>query len=86
MSYVQSALSRARRKEHLLYNAAQSYEKVTWRFLPTIKEVSNFAYRIQNGDSEYHDGWDNVMNDIPTWIQEEKVIFYQKYDPHNDNE
>jgi hypothetical protein len=75
MSYVQSALSRARRREHLLYNAAQSYEKVTWRLLPTIKEVSNFAYRIQNGDSEHHDDWDNVMNDIPTWIQEEKAIF-----------
>ena len=70
-----------------LQELVEPYEKVSYRFFPTSKEVGNLAYTLQKESAVHNDDWMNVDASIFEWIEKDMVIFHQRYNPgHEDPE
>jgi hypothetical protein len=82
---VSSAISASQSRATLLYDMAEPYERVSYRFFPTSKEVGNLAYALQKENGISNDDWFNVNENAKEWIANDMVIFHQHYDPTNND-
>ena len=53
-------------------------------FLPP-KEVSNLAYSMQKCGQVKDDDWANIHNQLDSWKKNNVVIYFQAYDPDNED-
>ena len=81
MNNIQLAVSHSERCENILRKKVPLHEQQTYRFFLDHKEASNLLYRLQMQERCGEDDY-NVMKDmVPRWMEEEKVIFFQSYNP-----
>ena len=45
------------------------------------KEASNLSYRLQMQERCSEDDYNMIKDIVPMWMEEERVIFFQSYNP-----
>ena len=69
----------------MLRELAEPYERVSYRFIPTSKDVGNMAYKMQKEGAVHNDDWENIHASIEEWIAKDMVIFHQPYNPEHED-
>ena len=54
--------------------------------ISTSKEVSNLAYSMQKSGQVKDDDWANIYNQLDRWKENGLVIYFQAYDPNNEDQ
>ena len=85
MNKVNSAVVAARSRAPILQEQVEPHERVSYRFFPTPKEVSNLAYSMQKGGQVKDDDWANIHSQLDSWKENGVVIYFQAYDPDNED-
>ena len=85
MNKVNSAIVAARSRAPILQDQVEPHERISYRFFPTPKEVSNLAYSIQKSGQVKDDHWANIHSQLDSWKENAVVIYFQAYDPDNED-
>ena len=85
MNKVNSTVVAARSRAPILQEQVEPHEKVFYRFFPTPKEVSNLAYSMQKSGQVKDDDWANIHSQLDSWKESDVVIYFQAYDPENED-
>ena len=67
MNKVNSTVVAARSRAPILQEQVEPHERVSYRFFPTPKEVSNLANSMQKGGQVKDDDWANIHNQLDSW-------------------
>ena len=85
MNKVNSVVLVAQTKASILQQQIEPHERVSYRFFPTPREVSNLAYSMQKGGQVKDDDWANIHSQLDSWKENDMVIYFQAYDPNNED-
>ena len=64
MNKVNSVVLAARSRALILQQQVEPHERISYRFFPTPKEVSNLAYSIQKRGQVKGDDWANIRSQL----------------------
>ena len=85
MNKVNLTVLAARSRASILQQQVEPHERVSYRFFPTPKEVSNLTYSMQKNGQVKDDDWANIHSQLDSWKENGLVIYFQAYDPNNDD-
>ena len=85
MNKVNSAVLVARSRAPVLQQQVEPHERIFYRLFPTLKEVSNLAYSMQKSGQVKDDDWTNIHSQFDSWKENGLVIYFQAYDPNNED-
>ena len=81
MNEIQLAVSHSERCENILRKKVPLHVQRTYCFFLDHKEASNLSYRLQMQERCGEDDYNVVKDMLCRWMEEEKVIFFQSYNP-----
>ena len=81
MNNIQLVVSHSERCKNILHEKVPLHEQRTYRFFLDHKEASNLSYQLQMQERCGEDDYNLVKDMVPTWMEEERVIFFQSYNP-----